>query len=288
MRPHCVERPPSTPAASWPPRSGGSLSWTTSWSVTMVPCRRCKTSTSVTRRFVARSARRPANGEACWSRSRPLRPSPQTHQGRPAGGRLRRPSSAQQGETIRHERMGMLRRAENVTISHQPNWLTGMGWEVVTIGGRTYRARQKCHKDQFAQTLKQQQEYPTLVMKVGERTYWMFQDKFYWENENLTDSQVYALIVTRQQRRARQIETAEQIVAIGSEPRSTQRTGIPDDVKHLVWIRDNGRCRRCGSTNELQFDHIIPVALGGGSSAENVQVLCGPCNRLKGAGLTGD
>jgi HNH endonuclease/Bifunctional DNA primase/polymerase, N-terminal len=83
-------------------------------------------------------------------------------------------------------------------------------------------------------------------------------------------------------------KAAEQIVAIGSEPRSTQRTSIPDDVKHLVWIRDNGRCRRCGSANELQFDHIIPLALGGGDSAENVQVLCGPCNRLKSAGLTVD
>src|SRR5262249_38150822 len=42
----------------------------------------------------------------------------------------------------------------------------------------------------------------------------------------------------------------------------------------------------CGATNELQFDHVIPVALGGGSSADNLQLLCGPCNRRKGAGLT--
>ena len=55
-RPHCVERPPSTPAASSPPRWDGSPNSTTYWSVTMVRCPRCRTSTSGTRWFVARSA----------------------------------------------------------------------------------------------------------------------------------------------------------------------------------------------------------------------------------------
>ncbi|RSM87100.1 hypothetical protein DMH25_42665 [Streptomyces sp. WAC 01325] len=36
----------------------------------------------------------------------------------------------------------------------------------------------------------------------------------------------------------------------------------------------------------MQFDHVIPVAMGGSSGADNLQVLCGPCNRSKGAGLT--
>jgi 5-methylcytosine-specific restriction endonuclease McrA len=56
-------------------------------------------------------------------------------------------------------------------------------------------------------------------------------------------------------------------------------------VKQFVFARDGGRCRQCGATNDLQFDHVIPVALGGGSSADNLQLLCGACNRRKGAGL---
>ena len=40
---------------------------------------------------------------------------------------------------------------------------------------------------------------------------------------------------------------------------------------------------QCGDAFELQFDHVIPVALGGANTVDNLQVLCGPCNRAKGA-----
>ena len=76
------------------------------------------------------------------------------------------------------------------------------------------------------------------------------------------------------------------MVAMGERPQPSARGAIPDDVKQFVWTRDEGRCRNCGSQTELQFDHIIPVALGGATVAENLQVLCGPCNRRKSAGLT--
>ena len=74
---------------------------------------------------------------------------------------------------------------------------------------------------------------------------------------------------------------------MGSEVRhEAPRGAIPDDVKHLVWQRDGGACRSCGATLELQFDHVIPVSMGGASTPENLQILCGPCNRRKGASLT--
>ncbi len=50
-----------------------------------------------------------------------------------------------------------------------------------------------------------------------------------------------------------------------------------------MWERDGGRCVACGTDFELQFDHVIPFAAGGGDTVENLQVLCGPCNRAKGA-----
>lgn len=60
-----------------------------------------------------------------------------------------------------------------------------------------------------------------------------------------------------------------------------KREPIPEDVKMLVWSRDGGACTRCGSKSDLHFDHIIPVAKGGSSTAENIQLLCKPCNLRK-------
>ena len=60
-----------------------------------------------------------------------------------------------------------------------------------------------------------------------------------------------------------------------------KREPIADDVKLVVWARDGGACVRCGSTEKLHFDHVIPVVKGGGSSPENIQILCEQCNLKK-------
>jgi hypothetical protein len=62
----------------------------------------------------------------------------------------------------------------------------------------------------------------------------------------------------------------------------TTRT-ISQDVKIAVAARDGGRCRQCGSNEELHFDHVIPWSKGGANTITNIQLLCGPCNRRKGA-----
>ena len=58
---------------------------------------------------------------------------------------------------------------------------------------------------------------------------------------------------------------------------------IPQDVKIEVAVRDGGRCRQCGSNKELHFDHVIPWSKGGPNTLGNIQLLCGTCNRRKGA-----
>jgi hypothetical protein len=60
-----------------------------------------------------------------------------------------------------------------------------------------------------------------------------------------------------------------------------RRDSIPEDVKIVVWARDGGACVRCGSKQNLHFDHIIPVVKGGASSEENIQLLCKTCNLKK-------
>jgi Holliday junction DNA helicase RuvB len=67
-------------------------------------------------------------------------------------------------------------------------------------------------------------------------------------------------------------------------PKSGRRS-IPDDIKVFVWQRDGGRCAKCGSQENLEYDHIIPVSKGGSNTARNIQLLCEKCNRSKSAGI---
>jgi hypothetical protein len=57
-----------------------------------------------------------------------------------------------------------------------------------------------------------------------------------------------------------------------------KRESIPQDVMDKVWNRDGGRCARCGSQENLEFDHIIPFSKGGATTYRNIQLLCKKCN----------
>ena len=57
---------------------------------------------------------------------------------------------------------------------------------------------------------------------------------------------------------------------------------IPSSVKLEVWKRDGGKCTKCGSEDNLHFDHILPYSKGGSSLvAQNIQLLCARHNLEK-------
>jgi hypothetical protein len=64
-------------------------------------------------------------------------------------------------------------------------------------------------------------------------------------------------------------------------PKSNPSRYIPDKVRTAVMARDNGRCVWCGSPDDIEFDHIIPVSRGGSPEIDNIQLLCRSCNRKK-------
>lgn len=41
-------------------------------------------------------------------------------------------------------------------------------------------------------------------------------------------------------------------------------------------------CANCGAAENTVLDHIVPIAKGGRSHYDNLQLLCAECNRIKG------
>ena len=74
--------------------------------------------------------------------------------------------------------------------------------------------------------------------------------------------------------------------AATEQPRPSRETApgsrhIPAAVKRTVWLRDRGRCafvaksgRRCAERRFLEYHHLIPYAMGGEATVENIQVRC--------------
>jgi hypothetical protein len=135
--------------------------------------------------------------------------------------------------------------------------------------------------------VRDQRSVPVPVGEDQRRTWWMFRDRFFWEDDGLNAEEVEALVHERDRRLRRRIERAQDLLAAeAAAEEGPRREPIPEEVRREVFRRDGGRCAVCGSAELLQFDHVIPVALGGSSTPANLQVLCAPCNRAKGAGLS--
>lgn len=62
---------------------------------------------------------------------------------------------------------------------------------------------------------------------------------------------------------------------------------ISKELKHQVWQRDKGSCRKCGSRRNIQYDHVRPIAKGGLTTYENLRLLCFQCNQRASAKIFG-
>ncbi len=67
----------------------------------------------------------------------------------------------------------------------------------------------------------------------------------------------------------------------------TERAKMKPSLRYGIIERDGFMCKACGrNANDdvkLVVDHIVPVSKGGKTCADNLQTLCEPCNRGKGA-----
>jgi len=69
--------------------------------------------------------------------------------------------------------------------------------------------------------------------------------------------------------------------------RRLKRLAIPAKVKREIWQNAKGQCefatahRRCESRYQLEVDHQMPVAFGGGNEIENLRLYCRDHNRYE-------
>ena len=91
-------------------------------------------------------------------------------------------------------------------------------------------------------------------------------------------------LCARRKRGARAKATAQRPhtsgVKVERAPAHRPRT-IPAEVRRAVWERDQGCCafigrdgKRCGSTYQLEYDHLEPYALGGEATVDGIALHC--------------
>jgi hypothetical protein len=92
----------------------------------------------------------------------------------------------------------MLRRLENVSVEFRKSLFGSKGWAWIHVGRKSYRGGTRITQEAYADACRQQCVRPYSLITVGDRTYWWFQDRFYWDNDYLSGDEVYALLTTRQ------------------------------------------------------------------------------------------
>ena len=67
-----------------------------------------------------------------------------------------------------------------------------------------------------------------------------------------------------------------------------ERGKVTNKMRFSIYSRDGYRCCMCGKRDRgdnLEIDHIYPIAKGGKSTYDNLQTLCHRCNQKKGANI---
>jgi HNH endonuclease len=197
-----------------------------------------------------------------------------------------------------NRRWGVLR---FLRYAHDRKWLEVLpnAYEWPGISHINEKAQME-EKEAYAKRLHAESSYKETAKEFFERqhrhpqqvawgNFWAYKDKIlsFTSAEPETDMEQVALLVKhyllrheRQfdkiQREIEALENLEKLASVSREP-------ISESVRLFVWQRDKGQCVKCGSRERLEFDHVIPIALGGSNTERNIQLLCEPCNRSKGA-----
>jgi hypothetical protein len=114
---------------------------------------------------------------------------------------------------------------------------------------------------------------------------WLYQDAIYGitgSTGTYTEQELKLLILEYVDKERRKFEQLKNKFSDKNSKELTyDRLRIPEKVRIAVWRRDQGRCVRCGSRENLEYDHIVPISKGGSNTERNIELLCQNCNRTK-------
>lgn len=101
-------------------------------------------------------------------------------------------------------------------------------------------------------------------------------------DDEYTDEEKLLLILELEDKERQKFESLKRKFELAQEIEKTpKRERIPEEVRIAVWRRDGGKCAKCGSRKNLEYDHIIPLSKGGSNTVRNIELLCEECNRKK-------
>ena len=112
---------------------------------------------------------------------------------------------------------------------------------------------------------------------------YLYKDALYeFDNNDYTDMERLLLILELDDKERQNFERLKRKFELSQEIEKTPgREVIPEAVRIAVWRRDGGKCVKCGSRKNLEYDHIIPLSKGGSNTVRNIELLCEKCNRKK-------
>ncbi len=115
--------------------------------------------------------------------------------------------------------------------------------------------------------------------QADERAYALYHSAIWRSDRNLSLEQWKILVDRFLEQEDAELAAALSPPALGESESARER--IAPEIRCAVWIRDQGKCARCGSREKLEYDHIVPVSRGGSNTERNIELLCEFHNRAK-------
>jgi len=169
---------------------------------------------------------------------------------------------------------------ESYVFPEEPERGSYQSWEAFDRALKRHRAKVKKVRDRIAR------EREALEKCFELCSFYVYKNDLYFFDalDTHTSEEKILLIKQHHFKQEKKFERLRKEIRLFEKLESMEvqsREPIPEDIRFLVWRRDGGKCVKCGSRRDLEFDHIIPVSKGGSNTERNIQLLCQRCNREK-------